>query len=152
MFKKATLKNDKHTNSDYIHKDILIKLFSDVIEGNVSTLTADDTECSEVIAKWNEMVTLLCESRKKTILDVNALLQTVTKMDYVRTMIQNVNTQTDALHSMSANSEELSASIEDVSNMSQKVSENSIQTKQITEVGVKNISNSIEFVKNHLMI
>lgn len=146
MFRKEKSKTGQHTNSDYIHKDILIKLFSDVIEGKVSKLTADDTECSEVVAKWNEMVTLLCENRKKTILDVNTLLQTVTKMDYIRTMIQKVNTQTDALHSMSANSEELSASIEDVSNMSQKVSENSNQTKQITQIGVKNISNSIEFV------
>lgn len=147
MFRKANLKNDKNTNSDYIHKDILIKLFSDVIEGKVSKLTANDTECSEVVTKWNEMVNTLCERRKKTILDVNTLLQTVTKMDYVRTMIEKVNTQTDALHSMSASSEELSASIEDVSNISQKVSEGSSQTKQITDVGVKNISNSIEFVK-----
>lgn len=147
MFKKSNLKKDKYTNSDYIHKDILIKLFSDAIEGKVSTLTADDTECSEVIAKWNEMVTLLCENRKKTILDVNALLQAVTQMDYVRSMIQKVNTQTESLHSMSTNSEQLSASIEDVSNMSQKVSENSNKAKQITEIGVKNISNSIEFVK-----
>ncbi|MFT5875550.1 MAG: methyl-accepting chemotaxis protein [Clostridium sp.] len=93
------------------------------------------------------MINKLCDSRRKTILDVNSVLQIVTRMDSVRDMIKSVNTQTVALHSMSASSEELSASIEDVTNMSQKVSEHSNEAKQITETGVKNISNSIEFVK-----
>jgi methyl-accepting chemotaxis protein len=146
MFKKDS-KAFKYVSSEYIHKDILIKVFCDVIEGKSTKLTSDDTECDDVVDKWNEMINTLCESRRKTILDVNDVLQMVTKMDSVRDMIKSVNTQTDALHSMSASSEELSASIEDVANMSQKVSENSSETKQITEVGVKNISSSIEFVK-----
>lgn len=97
--------------------------------------------------KWNEMIDTLCMSRRETILDINNVLQMVTRMDSVRDMIKCVNIQTEALHSMSASSEELSASIDDVSNMSQQVSQNASESKKITEVGLKNISNSIEFVK-----
>lgn len=147
LFKSTNKEEAKYTSSEYIHKDILIKIFSDVIKGNATKLDARDIECSEVVDKWNEMINTLYDSRRKTIIDVNSVLQIVTRMDSIRDMIKSVNTQTESLHSMSASSEELSASIEDVSNMSQKVSENSNEAKQITGVGVKNISNSIEFVK-----
>jgi methyl-accepting chemotaxis protein len=151
MFKKFLQKSNsstnKNINNEYIHKDTLIKIFSDFIQGKTTQLTANDVGCSDAADKWNELINTLCESRRKTVLDVNDVVQTVTRMDSVRNMIKNVNVQTEALHSMSAGSEELTASIEDVSNMSQKVSQNSNEAKQVTELGIKNISNSIEFVR-----
>lgn len=149
MFKRKETKDISSKNSEYIHKDILIKAISGVIDGSCSSvkLTSDDCQCKEVVDKWNEMIDSIYEEKKKTILDVNNIMEAITRMDSVRDMIKSVNTQTDALHSMSANIEELSASIENVSNMSQKVSENSMEVKEITDVGVQNISNSIEFVK-----
>ncbi|MDF2614511.1 MAG: methyl-accepting chemotaxis protein signaling domain protein [Clostridia bacterium] len=134
-------------NSDYIHKDILLRVISDATEGKTTRLTTADTECKDLIEKWNEMISTLCDSRKNTIMQVNDLLRTVTKMDSVRDMIKSVNKQTEALNSMSASSEELSASIEDVANMSQQVSESSNEARQVTETGVKKISDSIGFVR-----
>ena len=147
LFKRTNKKTVKYISSEYIHKDMLIKAFDDVIQGKATKLDESSIESREVVDKWNEMINTLCDSRRRTILDVNSVLQMVTRMDSVRDMIKSVNAQTEALHTMSASSEELSASIEDVSNMSQKVSEHSNEAKQITEIGVKNISNSIEFVK-----
>lgn len=147
FLRKPNSKTLKNINPEYVHKDILIKIFTDVIQGKKTKLTADDMACNDVADKWNELVDSLCVSRRKAILDINDVLQMVTRMDSVKDMVKSVNVQTEALHSMSASSEELSASIEDVSNMSQKVSQSSSETKQITEAGIKNISNSIEFVK-----
>ncbi|EET85482.1 hypothetical protein CcarbDRAFT_4057 [Clostridium carboxidivorans P7] len=152
MFKKL-LKNTEEkkseylSNAEYIHKDVLIKLFSDVIQGKPRKLTLDDVKCSDVVDKWNEVIDVLCSSRRKSVLEVNDLLQKVTRMDSVRDIIKSVDTQTEALHSMSANSEELAASIEEVSNMSQKMSQYSSDTKQVSEAGVSSVSESIEFVK-----
>ena len=147
MFKKKNSKLISSQHSEYVHKDLLIKTFRDVIEGRPVKLTSADCECSDVVEKWNEMIDSISEGRKKIILDINNVMEMMTRMDSVRDMIKSVNTQTDALHSMSATIEELSASIEDVSNMSQRVSENSIEVKKITDVGVKNISDSVDFVK-----
>lgn len=147
MFKKRISKTINHENSEYIPKDILIKVICRVIEGKPAKLTSHDCECNDIVIKWNEMIDSIFEDRKKTILAVNNVLEMITKMNSVRDMIKSVSIQTQDLHSMSASSEELSASIEDVSNMSQKVSENSNEAKKITEDGVKNISNSIKFVK-----
>ncbi|MCJ7689133.1 MAG: methyl-accepting chemotaxis protein, partial [Clostridiaceae bacterium] len=147
LFKRINKKAVKYTSSEYIHKDILIKVFNDFIQGKPVKLDASGIESKEVVDKWNEVINTLSDSRRKTILDVNSVLQIVTRMDSIRDMIKSVNTQTESLHSMSASSEELSASIEGVLNMSQKVSEHSNEAKQITEIGVKNISSSIKFVK-----
>lgn len=118
MFKEILRKsNPKVTKNSlgYIHKDILIKMFSDIIQGKATKLTTAEVGCSDVAEKWNEMISTLCESRRTSVLDVNNVLQMVTTMDSIRDMIKSVNTQTEALHSMSASSEELSVSIEDVS-------------------------------------
>lgn len=151
MFQKVLKRSSKDTvqykNSEYIHKDILIKLISDVIDGKSTGISTDDIECSEVVNKWNEMTNMICITKREILIDVNKVLQEVTGMDSIRDMVKSVNTQTDALHLMSSNSEELTASIEDVSNMAQKVSENSNDTKQVTGKGVETISNSIKFVK-----
>lgn len=149
MFKKKQSKNINPQHSEYIHKDTLVKVISSVKDGNWSSakLAYDDCECKDLVDMWNEMIDSMYEEKKKTILDVNRIMETITTMDSVKDMINSVNTQTNALHSMSANIRDLSASIENVSYMSQKVSESSMEVKQITEVGVQNISNSIEFVK-----
>jgi methyl-accepting chemotaxis protein len=144
---KTIGKTVKYESSEYIPKEILIKAFSNVIEGKTIKLNTEDIACKEVVDKFNEMINILCDSRRKDILEVNDILRTVTRMDSVRDMIKSVDTQTEALHSMSSSSEELTASIEDVSNMSQRVSQNSNDAKLITETGVKNITDSIGFVR-----
>lgn len=132
---------------EYVHKDVLIKIFSDIIEGKMTKLDDHAIECEGVVDKWNQLVDTLIAERRKAILELNELLQMVARMDSIKDMITSVHQQTEALHSMSANSEEMAASIEDVTNMTQMVSEGSNEAYQVTEAGIKNISNLVEFVR-----
>ena len=75
--KKSRSKATNHLYSEYVHKDILIKIFSDVIQGKTTKLDADVIGCSNVADKWNEMIDTLCMSRRETILDKNNVLQMV---------------------------------------------------------------------------
>ncbi|ADK14454.1 MULTISPECIES: methyl-accepting chemotaxis protein [Clostridium] len=147
LLKKADTREDQYVSSDYIHKDVLVKLFSDVAQGKMTKLSLRDVKCSDVVEKWNEVIDVMCESRKKRILETNDVLQMVIKMDSIRNIIKSVDTQTEHLHSMSQNSEELEASIEDVSNISQKMSKSSSDAKKVSETGIKNVYDSVEFVK-----
>lgn len=147
FLKKSKPKKIDKQDSEYVHKDILVEIFSDVIEGKMKKIDTNIIECKSVVDKWNDMVDTLCEDRRKIILDLNDLLHMVTKMDSIKDMISSVHGQTEALHSMSASSEELTASIEDIASMSQTVSESSNEAYKITETGAKNISDSIDFVK-----
>lgn len=108
----------------------------------------DVIPCESVVDKWNEMIDVLCENRREIIFDINDLLHTITKLDSIKDVINSVQKQTEALHSMSASSEEMTASIEDVANMTQQVSEDSNKAYEITQTGIKNITEYIEFVKN----
>lgn len=146
-FKKSKNDTNKIYNQEVINKNNLIKVITDIIEGKSVRVSDSEIGCIEVTNKLNEMLELICGNRRKTTLDVNAVLQTVIRMDSVKDILNSVNKQTESLHSMSASSEELGASIEDVANMAQHVSQNSTQAKEISEEGLKNISNSIEFVK-----
>ncbi len=148
FFKKSNSKEAGERNSEYIHKDILIDILSDVIEGKIVKIGTDTIECEDVVHKWNQMIDVICESRRRTILDVNDLLQRITGMDSIKDMINSVHEQTEALHSMRVSSEEMASSIEDVTNMTQKVSESSNRAYEVTETGMKNISESIDFVKS----
>ena len=38
-------------------------------------LNVNSIECNEVVDKWNEMINTLCDARRKTILDINDVLQ-----------------------------------------------------------------------------
>lgn len=148
FFKRFTSKDVEQKDSDYIHKDVLIKILSDVIEGKAEKIDMDVIPCESVVDKWNEMIDVLCENRRKIIFDINDLLHTITKLDSIKDVINSVQKQTEALHSMSASSEEMTASIEDVANMTQQVSEDSNKAYEITQTGIKNITEYIEFVKN----
>ncbi|OBR94660.1 MULTISPECIES: methyl-accepting chemotaxis protein [Clostridium] len=147
LLKKTDTKEDQYVSSDYIHKDILVKLFSDAAQGKMTKLSLRDVKCSDVVEKWNEVIDVMCESRKKSILETNDVLQMVIRMDSIRDIIKSVDIQTEHLHSMSQNSEELEASIEDVSNISQKMSKSSSDVKKVSETGIKNVYDSVEFVK-----
>lgn len=50
----------------------------------------------------------------------NGMLQTITKMDFVKDMIKDVDIQRSAIEQVAANGEELSASIEDISSFIQR--------------------------------
>lgn len=145
--KKSNSTGLDEKKTEYIHKDILINILSDIIEGKMTKIDTNIIDDKSVVDKWNQMIDVLCENRRKNIMDINDLLQMVTKLDSIKDMISSVHQQTKALHSMSAHSEQMSASLEDVANMTQMVSESSNEACQISEKGIKDISESVEFVK-----
>lgn len=146
-FKKLKDSSKEGCNQEFISKENLIKVITKIIEGKA--LIVNDSELGDIEAtnKINEMLELICGNTRKATLEINSVLQAVTRMDSVKDMINSVHLQTESLHLMSASSEELGASIEEVANMSQQVSQNSLEAKEISEEGLKNIANSIEFVR-----
>ncbi len=70
---------------------------------------------------------------------VNSLLKYVTEQDYVKTMLMDVNKQTEMIENISANSEEMTSTIEDISNFVQNSNESTLNS-----IGVAN--NSIQMI------
>ncbi|AQS11296.1 methyl-accepting chemotaxis protein 2 [Clostridium saccharobutylicum] len=149
MFNKLK-RNEVDTSKslDENFKKTLLEVLEDAISGKFYEVDEEKFGSRKVADKWNEMIKQICNFKKDTTLQINELLQTTTKLDIIKEMISSSNKQTDALHSMSASSEELSASIDEVANMSETVADKSRSVKELAEDGVTKITDSMEFVKN----
>ena len=104
--------------------------------------------CPAVTEKLNQVVNRLAEDKKQTTIGVNRLLAAMTRMDSVRDMIKSVDSQTDSLNTMVANSEELNASIEEVASIAQEVAGFTNDTSRHAQEGVRNMEKSRDFVVN----
>lgn len=95
MFKKSSPKTVKYEGSGYIHKyvhkDILIKVICDVIQGKATKLTYDDTGCSDLVDEWNEMINALCDSRKKIILETNDIDIIGKQIEEIKEKVDRIN-------------------------------------------------------------
>lgn len=151
VFLKKRNKEREFSEAAKISGDfILRKLMSamdNVLEGKPAYLNEEELINSEAAIKWNKIVKYFCDDKKQMATCVNVLLENVTKMDIVKSMVNNVGSQTEKLHTMAASSQEMSASIEEVAGLAQKVSSNAVEANNIVEKGIKNVSEAFEFVR-----
>lgn len=129
-----------------LNEEALLVALEALKNGELNELTEESLGSKEIARKWNEVLEGLRAEKQQTTLRVNQLLQDITRMDTVRAMIKSVNTQTDALHTMVANGEELNASIEDITGIIQRVTNYTNDTHSNTQSGVANMEKSIDFV------
>lgn len=130
--------------------DILLRLMSamnSVLEGKVAYFDKNELGNSELTEKWNSMIKYIYNDKQQMAIKVNELLEHVTRMDFVKSMVDNVGHQTEKLHTMAASSQEMSASVEDVAGLTQKVSSSATEANNVVEVGIKNVSEAFDFVK-----
>ncbi|MEN1761436.1 methyl-accepting chemotaxis protein [Anoxynatronum sibiricum] len=114
--------------------------------GQCVKINPEDCGSKELADLWNTFMDTISKERQAAVLQVNNLVQEVTRMDSVREMIQSVTQQTDSLHTMLANSEELGASIEEVANISSEVSDQTSATNAKVQESVAQMNQSMEFV------
>ncbi|MGE5631910.1 MAG: methyl-accepting chemotaxis protein [Caulobacteraceae bacterium] len=149
MFKR--LKELKHSNSNVEKANInlqeLFHLFSETEAGKF--VLADKSKLGDetLAAAWNKMADTLHLEKKNKMLEVNKILGYITEMTYVKDMISEARVQNDAAHSITASSEEMSASIEDVSARTQNVANLVSDTLDITRKSNSNMLDAFSFVQ-----
>ena len=114
--------------------------------GELCKVSADDIKDKEIAELLNTIMSRNI-SKKDEILHLNSILNEVVKMVEVKTMVEGIETQSDTLQSMSASSEQLSASVEDVAQMTLKASEMASELYDTSQKGSENISKAMDFVK-----
>ena len=114
--------------------------------GELCKVSADDIKDKEIAELLNTIMSRNI-SKKDEILHLNSILNEVVKMVEVKTMVEGIETQSDTLQSMSASSQQLSASVEDVAQMTLKASEMASELYDTSQKGSENISKAMDFVK-----
>lgn len=136
----------KDVSIDRLNKEAILVAMTEMIDGKLSYLTEETVGCAEIAKKWNELLDHIVAEKQQTTMNINQLLEQITRMDSIRDMIKSVNIQTDSLHTMVANSEELTASIEDVTNIIQETANHTNSTYNNAKTGAINTEKSIDFV------
>jgi len=149
IFKKdiATTMEKANGNVD-VCKQKLIEAIKSIQSGEKVYLDEASLGCGEIAREWNKMVDLLCAERKNTVLGVNNLLEEVTKMDFIKGMVGDVSQQSQSMNSIAASSEEMAATVDDVSIRAQAAATNADKAVLVATEGSKTIAKAFTFVED----
>lgn len=149
MFKKLRelRRGDNNAGKTNINMEELLNLFSDTEAGKFVLCDKSKLGDEKLETAWNNMVNALYLEKKRKMLEVNDILAQITGMTYVKDMINEARIQNDAAHSITASSEEMSASIEDVSVRTQNVASLVSDTLDVTAKSNENMIDAFSFVQ-----
>ena len=144
---KSTVKNDYQGDNDAVCKQKLLQAIQNVRSGKLTYLDDAELGCRELSREWNEMLDTICSDKRSAVLGVNNLLSEVTKMDFIKSMIENVRKQSQTMNSIAASSEEMAASVDDVANRTQEAAKTAEQSVNVATQGVETIGKAFAFVE-----
>lgn len=147
IFKKsADSKGDKSGSQLGMYQQKLVEAMKSVKQGKVAYLE-EAPGFEEVAREWNSMLESICEERRGTVMGVNRLLGDVTRMDFVKQMLDDVKKQSRAMQAIAAGSEEMAASVDDVSNRTQAAATNADNAVAVATQGAETIDKAFSFVE-----
>ncbi len=126
----------------------LLTLIQDMTQGKRTYAGKDALGDEEASEAWNAMVDSIMEEKRKCVLSVNGMLGYMTDMTYVKDMISQVRAQNEALHTMAASGEEMSASIDDVANRTQSVVALARDSANRAQDGKKSMEETFAFIQS----
>ena len=141
---------ESQDKSSYIECEKLINAIENIFRGNYSYVTEEEMGNKKATENWNRLLDKLRNENITMILGMNKMLGSISKMDSVKLMINSIDKETAALNDMVKNSDNLNVSFEEVATISEKVSEAVSETHETSAAGIKDITNSVNFVKRSI--
>ncbi len=143
---KTRLPRDRaNKDNDLVSK--LMTLIEALTSGKKLYANSDELKDEKLCEAWNSMVDAIFGERNASVLSVNNMLGFITEMTYVKEMVNEVREQNESLHTIAASSEEMSASIDDVSGRAQSVAALVNDSVELVNTGNRNIQNAFSFIE-----
>lgn len=118
-------------------------------QGIVQSKTEVNNDNNDLI-NIKKLYDLAEENNINTLTDVNDLLAYLTSLDFVKKMINEATLQSDLVDGVAANSEELSASTEDISNHVQASNVTMNEAIQSTNTNLEKINDTFEYLDENI--
>jgi len=144
---QPSVKLERHADEAAVCKQKLLQAIQNVRSGKLSYLDDAELGCAELSREWNAMLDSICSDKRSAVLGVNNLLSEVTKMDFIKSMIENVRKQSQTMNSIAASSEEMAASVDDVASRTQGAAKTADQGVSVATLGVETIGKAFAFVE-----
>lgn len=146
MMKKEDSKTERKDQLTTVCEQKLLDAIKSIRAGKTAYLPAD-LDCAELAREWNGMVDGLCEERRKAVQSVNSLLTEVTKMDFIKAMLDDVRRQSQSTHAIAASSEEMAAAVDDISNRAQAAVTHAGNAVSVATQGSDTVAKAFAFVE-----
>lgn len=133
------------------NEDLLLEKVQQLQNGQMVKLDLEASKngCStQLVHAWNDLIEKLQNKNQERALGTNQHLSDVTQMDHVRRIVMQVRSEQEALTSLSAGSQEMSASIEDVASRAAGVAAHAQDTLSQAVSGAQNIGKIVTFVND----
>jgi methyl-accepting chemotaxis protein len=109
----------------------------------------EDNLCNDEVQKLQEKLTIQNGCSTEALIQVNELLQYITRLNYVKDMIIDVNEQTKMVDGVAASSQEMTATAEDISGFVNKSAETTTKSINDTQGSLHNIDTTfVQLEKN----
>ena len=128
-------------------KNEMLRALTQLLQGKKCDLQVT-SGYEEVSKKWREVQDLVTENSRSSIMDINKVLTELTRIDSIKGMINDVRVESQAMHSIAANSEEMAASVDDVSSRAQEAASKAENAVTEAGIGAEEIVKSISFAEN----
>jgi methyl-accepting chemotaxis protein len=136
-----------HEDEAHICRQSLVDAIRSVRAGKAAYLDERAPGCGEIAREWNAMLDAVCGEKRRTVAGVNSLLGEVTKMDFVKQMLDEVRRQSQAMHSIAAGSEEMAASVDDVATRAQGAASHADKAATGAVTGAETVAKAFSFVE-----
>lgn len=112
---------------------------------NKCLLKSDNVQNDKLVSNINKLLEAY-NNNNKNIVKINDILNEIIGLDLIRDMIININSQTEFINSMVATSQELSATIDNMSSSIQVIADNSNNGKVVALNSIDKVNKSVEFI------
>lgn len=118
-----------------------------IMETQRKKVFEDDTDESNYVIKSIKTSGVDEEEVTDIIRQVNSLLKYVTELDYVKSMLLDANKQAEMVEGIAASSQEMTATIEDISHYVQESHQTTTQSIEVANNSINQITTSFEQVE-----
>ena len=149
MFNKIfTTKKEpiKRENQGYIKVDLLIAEMTRALNTDCD-IEGIDFKNDVFNAFFRDFIRERRTKQKEVLLATNTSMDLITRMDKLRNISLNAYRQSESTNNIYAHSQELTASIADIDNLTVSVEKMIVETKQISSDGVDRTNEVLEFIR-----
>lgn len=136
---------------EQINEELLLEKLQQLQNDQLVKLDAEDVKngCpTHLVQSWNQLMEKLQNKHQERALAADKNLSAVTQMDHVRRIIMQIRSEQEALSSLSAGSQEMNASIDDVASRAAGVATHAQDTLAQAVSGAQNIGQIVTFVND----
>lgn len=127
-------------------KEIIMEYLDKAINGDLTLIDLSTAEDKDIAIKYNTLVQSIMKNNNNFVMRLNESMSRIGDTSYVKTMIEEVNRQTETIDDMRYASQDLEKSIQSIQDNSKNIMDRTIDVSGMTKNSISDIEKSIQIM------